>query len=81
VLLGQQQKLDESIAESKEAIRLKPDSAKAHYVLALALSTQGKKQEAIQNLTKTQELLKTQGKTEEADKIAQVIKQLGEQKQ
>lgn len=81
VLLGQQQKLDESIAESKEAIRLKPDSAKAYYVLALALSTQGKKQEAIQNLTKTQELLKTQGKTEEADKIAQVIKQLGEQKQ
>ena len=40
-------KLDEAIAEYREAIRLKPDYADAHYNLGIALATRGKLDEAI----------------------------------
>ncbi len=39
---GGQGKLDEAIAEYREAIRLKPDDAEAHYNLGVALTDQGK---------------------------------------
>ena len=42
-----QGKLDEAIAEYREAIRLKPDDAEAHNNLGIALHDQGKLDEAI----------------------------------
>jgi len=80
VALGQQRKLDESIAQSKEAIRLKPDFAQAHFVLAAGLSEQGKKDEALVSLKKTKELLQTQGQTEQATKVDELIQKLNQQK-
>ena len=47
IALHDQGKLDEAIAEYREAIRLKPDYAEAHYNLGIALSDQGKLDEAI----------------------------------
>ena len=43
---GDQGKLDEAIAAYREAIRLKPDYAEAHYNLGIALRGQGKLDEA-----------------------------------
>lgn len=80
VLLGQQNKIDDSVTQAKEAVALKPDSAKAHYILAMGLSSQGKRDEALASLTTARDLLKTQGKTEEADKIDQLIKQASTKK-
>lgn len=80
VALGQQRKLDESIAQSKEAIRLKPDFAQAHFVLAAGLAEQGKKDEALVSLRKTRELLQTQGQTEQATKVDELIQKVNQQK-
>jgi len=74
--LGQQKKIDEAITQSREVITLKPDLAPAHYVLALGLAEKGKKNEAVTSLQKAKELFTTQGKTEEAARIDQIIQQL-----
>ena len=47
IALSDQGKLDEAIAEYREALRLKPDYAEAHNNLGIALSDQGKLDEAI----------------------------------
>ena len=47
IALATQGKLDEAIAEFREAIRLKPDDAAAHYNLGNALHDHGKLDEAI----------------------------------
>ena len=45
--LPHQGKLDEAIADYREAIRLKPDYLEAHSNLGVALASQGKPEEAI----------------------------------
>ena len=45
--LADQGKLDEAIVHYSEALRIKPDSAKAHNNLGVALADQGKLDEAI----------------------------------
>jgi protein O-GlcNAc transferase len=47
VMLKNQRKLDEAIAEYRRAIAIKPDLAEAHYNLGNALKDQGKRDEAI----------------------------------
>ena len=51
VALKAQGKREEAIAEFREAIRLKPDYAEAHYNLGLALAAQGKPEAAAAYLS------------------------------
>jgi tetratricopeptide (TPR) repeat protein len=80
-VLAQQNKLDESVTQLQEAIKLQPESAKGHYILAQVLAKQGKKEQAIASLTKLKEILTKQNQTAEAEKVDQAIKQLSGQKQ
>ena len=51
VILGAQGKLDESIGQFNEALRIKPDYADAHYGLGVALLRQGHVDESIGHFT------------------------------
>jgi tetratricopeptide (TPR) repeat protein len=77
--LGKAQKIDEAIALSRDSIKLKPDFAPAHYVLAIGLAEKGQKKEALASLQKAKELFTTQGKSEESQRIDMMIQQLSSQ--
>ena len=55
-ILLQQGKLNEAIARLNEVIKGKPDSARVHYFLAVALEKQKKYDDAIKSLTNTLKL-------------------------
>ena len=48
--------MDGAIAEFREAIRLKPDSAHIHYDLSAALEEKGEDQSVLEEFRKAQEL-------------------------
>lgn len=64
MLLGQQKKYTEASAEAKEVLRLKPDFAPAHLILAEVATQQGNSSTAITNLRKARDLFKAKGQTE-----------------
>lgn len=80
VLLGQQKKLDESIAEAKELITIKPDFAPAYAILGQSLLQQGKKDEAKENLIKARDLFKEKNQPQAVAEVEKVLAQLEQKK-
>jgi tetratricopeptide (TPR) repeat protein len=67
-------RLQEAIEFFKQALHIKPDFAEAHYNLALAYAKTGRSAEAVASAQKALELAKSQGKTEQAEKIEDWLK-------
>lgn len=80
LLLGQQKKLDESIAEAKDLTTIKPDFAPAYAILGQSLLQQGKKDEAKENLTKARDLFKEKNQTQAVTEVERVLQQLEQKK-
>ncbi|NES71242.1 MAG: tetratricopeptide repeat protein [Okeania sp. SIO2D1] len=75
-LLANQNNLSEAISQFENAVRLKPDLAVLHYQLGVALYLENKRPEALVSLTKARDLLKEQGKGEDAEKIEKAIQRI-----
>jgi tetratricopeptide (TPR) repeat protein len=67
-------RLQEAIEHFKLSLRFKPEFAEAYYNLALAYAKTGRSAEAVASAQKALELAKTQGKTEQANKIEDWLK-------
>ena len=72
-VLANQNKMAEAILEFEEAVRLKPEMAFLHYQLGVALYMENRAKEAINSLKEARDLLKEEGKTEQAEKIEEAI--------
>ncbi|MGD1809200.1 tetratricopeptide repeat protein [Dapis sp. BLCC M126] len=75
-LLANQNNLPEAISQFENAVRLRPELAVLHYQLGVALYLENKRPEAVVSLTKARDLLKEQGKTEEAEKVEKAIEKI-----
>ena len=60
-------KVEESIGELREAVRLESQSTRAHYQLGLALARAGRKDEAASELQKSRELAASDNRKQNAD--------------
>ena len=56
IALAEQGRIDEAIAEFREAARLAPDSASTHWHLGAALASRGAREEAIEHLRRSVQL-------------------------
>jgi spermidine synthase len=56
IALAEQGRIDEAIAEFREAARLEPDSARTHWHLGAALASRGARDEAIDHLRRSVQL-------------------------
>jgi tetratricopeptide (TPR) repeat protein len=72
-VLANQNKMAEAIPEFEEAVRLKPEMAFLHYQLGVALYMENRAKEAIDSLEEARDLLKEEGKPEQAEQIEQAI--------
>ncbi|NEQ71868.1 MAG: hypothetical protein F6K23_01500 [Okeania sp. SIO2C9] len=68
--------MSEAISQFENSVRLKPDLAVLHYQLWVALYLENKRLEALVSLTKARDLLKEQGKGEDAEKIEKAIQRI-----
>jgi len=75
-LLANQNNLSEAISQFENAVRLRPELAVLHYQLGVALYLENKRPEAVVSLTKARDLLKEQGKTEDAEKVEKAIERI-----
>ena len=75
-ILASQNNLAEAISQFENAVRLRPELAALHYQLGVALYLENKRPEAVVSLTKARDLLKKQGKMEDAEKIEKAIKRI-----
>ncbi len=75
-LLANQNNLPEAISQFENAVRLRPELAVLHYQLGVALYLENKRPEAVVSLTKARDLLKEQGKTEDAEKVEKAIERI-----
>jgi len=75
-LLANQNNLAEAISQFENAVRLRPELAVLHYQLGVALYLENKRPEAVASLTKARDLLKEQGKTEDAEKVEKAIERI-----
>ncbi|MGE5656540.1 MAG: tetratricopeptide repeat protein [Actinomycetota bacterium] len=76
-VLANQNKLAEAIPAFLQAIRLQPNSPAFHYLLGVALYQNNRLPEAIGPLRKARDLLKSQGKNQDAESINQLLKSVG----
>ncbi|MCL1463403.1 tetratricopeptide repeat protein [Argonema galeatum] len=76
--LKDQNQLAGAIAAYYEAIRINSNNPVTHKNLGLALYDQGQRKKAVETLKKAKELFKKQSNTQQADKIDEMVKQLGE---
>ena len=72
-----QNKLAEALPNFQTAIRLKPNVPEFHYMLGQVLYAQNKMGDAVESIKKARDLFKSQGKTQEANSLDQVIKDMG----
>ncbi len=72
-VLANQNKVAEAIPQFEEAVRLKPEMAFLHYQLGVALYMENRAEEAIDSLKEARDLLKEEGKTQEAEQIEEAI--------
>ena len=77
VALGKHGKTAEAIVAYQKAISLNPNNANAYNNLGFTLGKQGKTAEAIDAYQKARDLYRSQGKTQDVDRITQALKQLG----
>jgi tetratricopeptide (TPR) repeat protein len=75
-ILANQNKLAEAVPNFETAIRLKPKVPEFYYMLGKVLSAQNKKAEAVESVKKARDLYRNQGKTQAANKLDEVIKNL-----
>lgn len=75
-VLANQNKLAEALPYFETAIRLKPNVPEFYYMLAKVLSAQNKRAEAIESVKKARDIYRNQGKTQAANKLDEVIKNL-----
>ncbi len=75
-ILANQNKLAEAVTYFETAIRLKPKVPEFYYMLGKVLSAQNKRAEAVESIKKARDLYRNQGKTEAANKLGEVIKNL-----
>src|SRR4028119_1928746 len=75
-ILANQNKLAEALPYFETAIRLKPNVPEFHYMLGKVLSAQNKRAEAVESVKKARDLYRKQGKTQAANKLDEVIKNL-----
>jgi tetratricopeptide (TPR) repeat protein len=75
-ILANQSKLAEAVTYFETAIRLKPKVPEFYYMLGKVLSAQNKMAEAVESIKKARDLYRNQGKTEAANKLHEVIKNL-----
>ena len=76
-ILANQNKLAEALPNFQTAIRLKPNVPEFHYMLAQVLYAQNKMEDAVESVKKARDLFKSQGKTQEANSLEQIIKEMG----
>ena len=75
-ILANQNKLAEAVPNFETAIRLKPNVPEFYYMLGKVLSAQNKRAEAVESVKKARDLYRNQGKTQAANKLDEVIKNL-----
>jgi tetratricopeptide (TPR) repeat protein len=75
-ILANQNKLAEAVPNFETAIRLKPNVPEFYYMLGKVLSAQNKRAQAVESVKKARDLYRNQGKTEAANKLDEVIKNL-----
>ena len=76
--LMKQGKVTEAITEFKEIINRAPKKAEAYLRLSNALMEEEKKEEAVVNLKKAQELLQAQRQPEKAKKVEQLLQKISQ---
>ncbi len=76
-LLANQNKLAEAVPNFQTAIRLKPNVPEFYYMFGQVLYAQDKISDAVESFKKARDLLKKQGKTQEANSLERVIKSMG----
>ena len=75
-ILANQNRLPEALPYLETAIRLKPNVPEFYYMRAKVLSAQNKMAEAVESVKKARDLYRNQGKTQAANKLDEVIKNL-----
>ena len=75
-ILANQNRLAEALPYLETAIRLKPNLPEFYYMRAKVLSAQNKRAEAVESVKKARDLYRNQGKTQAANKLDEVIKNL-----
>ena len=75
-LLANQNKLEEAVPNFQTAIRLKPNVPEFHYMFGQLLYAQDKISDAVESFKKARDLLKKQGKTQEANSLERLIKNI-----
>lgn len=75
-VLANQDNLPEAISQFENAVKLRPDLPLLHYQLGVALYLENKPQQAVASLTKARDLLKEQGKKEDAEKIEKALEKI-----
>jgi tetratricopeptide (TPR) repeat protein len=75
-ILANQNKLAESLPNFENAIRLKPNTPEFHYMLGQVLYAQNKIADAVESVKKARDLFRKQGKTQEANTLEQVLKDM-----
>lgn len=75
-VLANQNKLAEALPYIQTAIRLKPNVPEFYYMVGKVLSAQNKRAEAVESVKKARDLYRKQGKTQAANKLDEVIKNL-----
>ncbi|MEG3989668.1 tetratricopeptide repeat protein [Microcoleus sp. S28C3] len=75
-ILANQNKLAEALPNFETAIRLKPNVPEFYYMLGQVLYAQNKRAEAVESVKKARDLFRNQGKTQEANTLDLVIKDI-----
>ena len=75
-ILANQNRLPEALPYLETAIRLKPNVPEFYYMRAKVLSAQNKRAEAVESVKKARDLYRNQGKTQAANKLDEVIKNI-----
>ncbi len=75
-ILANQNKLAEALPNFQTAIRLKPNVPEFHYMLGQVLYAQNNMADAVESVKKARDLFKSQGKTQEANSLEQIIKDM-----
>ncbi|MEO6862818.1 MAG: tetratricopeptide repeat protein [Microcoleus sp.] len=75
-ILANQNKLAEAVPNFQTAIRLKPNVPELHYMFGQVLYAQNKMPEAVESVKKALDLFRKQGKTQDANSLEQVLKNM-----
>lgn len=75
-ILANQNKLAEALPNFQTAIRIKPNAPEFHYMLGQVLFAQNKMADAVEAVKRARDLYRNQGKTQEANTLEQVLRDM-----